>query len=89
MAHEAGKTWTEIDAEINEAADFARWYAERSAELNQVKHAEFTPLGVMAVVPPWNFPTAIPTGGVLASLAAGNGVIFLSLIHISEPTRPY
>ena len=76
MAHEAGKTWTEIDAEINEAADFARWYAERSAELSQVKYAEFTPLGVMAVVPPWNFPTAIPTGGVLASLAAGNGVIF-------------
>ena len=76
MAHEAGKTWTEIDAEINEAVDFARWYAERSTELDQLKYAEFTPLGVLAVVPPWNFPTAIPTGGVLASLAAGNGVIF-------------
>ena len=76
MAHEAGKTWAEADAEINEAADFARWYAERSAELHQIKYGEFTPLGVIAVVPPWNFPTAIPTGGVLASLAAGNGVIF-------------
>ena len=76
MAHEAKKTWVEADGEINEAADFARWYAEKSAELNQVKHAEFTPLGVVAVIPPWNFPTAIPTGGVLAALAAGNGVIF-------------
>jgi RHH-type proline utilization regulon transcriptional repressor/proline dehydrogenase/delta 1-pyrroline-5-carboxylate dehydrogenase len=33
-------------------------------------------LGVVAVVPPWNFPVAIPAGGVLAALAAGNGVVF-------------
>ena len=37
MAHEAKKTWVEADGEINEAADFARWYAEKSAELNQVQ----------------------------------------------------
>ena len=36
----------------------------------------FWPHGVVAVVPPWNFPVAIPTGGVSAALAAGNAVVF-------------
>ena len=35
----------------------------------------FDPFGVVAVIPPWNFPVAIPAGGVLAALAAGNAVI--------------
>lgn len=76
MAHEARKTFAESDAEVSEAIDFARWYAERGLDLEQVDDAEFSPLGVVAVVPPWNFPVAIPAGGVLASLAAGNGVAF-------------
>ncbi len=76
MTQEASKTWTEADPEINEAVDFAHWYADRSLELEAMEGAVFTPLGVMAVVSPWNFPVAIPTGGVLASLAAGNAVIF-------------
>ena len=76
MTREAAKTWSEADLEINEAVDFARWYADRSLELDAMEGAVFTPLGVMAVIPPWNFPVAIPTGGVLASLAAGNAVIF-------------
>ena len=33
------------------------------------------PLGTVVVTPPWNFPFAIPCGGVLAALAAGNTVI--------------
>ncbi|MBC8363842.1 MAG: bifunctional proline dehydrogenase/L-glutamate gamma-semialdehyde dehydrogenase [Actinobacteria bacterium] len=76
MAHEAGKTLPEAVPEISEAVDFARWYAERCTELEQITAAEFTPLGVVAVVPPWNFPVAIPCGGVVAALAAGNGVVF-------------
>ena len=76
MAHEAGKTLPEADPEVSEAVDFARWYAERCLELERVAAAEFTPLGVVAVVPPWNFPVAIPCGGVVAALAAGNGVVF-------------
>ena len=76
MAHEAEKTRAEADGEISEAIDFVRWYAQQSSELEQTDHARFTPLGVIAVIPPWNFPVAIPTGGVLAALAAGNGVIF-------------
>jgi len=76
MAHEAGKTLPEADPEVSEAIDFARWYAERCLELERVGAADFTPLGVVAVVPPWNFPVAIPCGGVVGALAAGNGVIF-------------
>ena len=76
MTHEASKTWTEAEPEVGEAVDFARWYAERASELERVEGAAFTPLGVVAVVPPWNFPVAIPTGGTLAALAAGNAVVF-------------
>jgi len=76
MAHEASKTVTEAAPEIAEAVDFARWYAEQAPELDRVEGARFTPLGVVAVVPPWNFPVAIPAGGTLAALAAGNAVVF-------------
>jgi len=76
MTHEASKTWAEADPEVGEAVDFARWYAERASELERVEGAAFTPLGVVAVVSPWNFPVAIPTGGTLAALAAGNAVVF-------------
>ena len=37
--------------------------------------ARFEPFGTVLVVPPWNFPVAIPSGGVFAALAAGNAVI--------------
>jgi RHH-type proline utilization regulon transcriptional repressor/proline dehydrogenase/delta 1-pyrroline-5-carboxylate dehydrogenase len=75
MAHEAAKTIAEGNPEVSETIDFARYYAERIAELDQRDGAEFEPLGVIAVVPPWNFPLAIPAGGVLAALAAGNSVV--------------
>ena len=76
MMHEASKTFAEADVEVSEAIDFARWYADRCIDPDRIDGADFEPLGLMAVVPPWNFPTAIPAGGVLASLAAGNAVIF-------------
>ncbi|HVR31800.1 MAG TPA: bifunctional proline dehydrogenase/L-glutamate gamma-semialdehyde dehydrogenase [Acidimicrobiia bacterium] len=76
MIHEASKTIAQADPEVSEAVDFARYYAERSLDLERVEGAAFSPLGVVAVVPPWNFPVAIPAGGVLAALAAGNGVVF-------------
>ena len=76
MMHEASKAFAEADVEVSEAIDFARWYADRCLDPDRVAGADFQPLGLMAVVPPWNFPTAIPAGGVLASLAAGNAVIF-------------
>ncbi len=75
MADEAAKVLSESDSEVTEAIDFARWYADRGLELGKFHGATFTPLGVVAVIPPWNFPVAIPAGGTFAALAAGNSVV--------------
>ncbi len=76
LVHEAGKTIVEADAEICEAIDFARYYAESAEALATRDPAlSFRPFGVVAVIPPWNFPVAIPAGGALAALAAGNAVV--------------
>ena len=72
MSRDTGKTAAEADPEISEAIDFARYYAMSGLTATRGS----TPMGVIAVVPPWNFPYAIPLGGVLAALAAGNSVIF-------------
>jgi len=75
MAHETGKTIAEGDTEVSEAVDFAHYYAARARDLDRVQGATFVPVRLTVVVPPWNFPVAIPAGGVLAALAAGSGVI--------------
>nr|WP_127792024.1 bifunctional proline dehydrogenase/L-glutamate gamma-semialdehyde dehydrogenase [Agromyces sp. LHK192] len=75
MAAETGKTIAEADPEISEAIDFAHYYAERARELDHVQGATFVPSKLTVVTPPWNFPVAIPAGGVLAALAAGSGVV--------------
>ena len=76
MAKDAGKTVAEADPEVSEAIDFANFYALSAISLDLEKQS--TPVGVVVVVPPWNFPYAIPTGGICAALAAGNTVIFKS-----------
>ncbi|NLG46997.1 bifunctional proline dehydrogenase/L-glutamate gamma-semialdehyde dehydrogenase [Gordonia sp. (in: high G+C Gram-positive bacteria)] len=73
-AAEAGKAVAQSDPEISEAIDFARYYAHRALELDDV-NAEFTPDRVVVVTPPWNFPIAIPAGGTFAALAVGAAVI--------------
>ena len=70
MSRDAGKTVSEADPEVSEAIDFARYYASHGVE-----NTDSRPMGVVVVVPPWNFPYAIPAGGVFAALAAGNTVI--------------
>ena len=70
MSRDAGKTVAEADPEVAEAIDFARFYATTAQNFG-----ESTPLGTILVIPPWNFPYAIPMGGVCAALAAGNTVI--------------
>ncbi len=75
MAAETGKTIAEADPEVSEAIDFAHYYAERARELDHVQGALFVPSKLTVVTPPWNFPVAIPAGGVLAALAAGSGVV--------------
>jgi RHH-type transcriptional regulator, proline utilization regulon repressor / proline dehydrogenase / delta 1-pyrroline-5-carboxylate dehydrogenase len=75
MAHEAGKTVLEGDPEVSEGIDFARYYADDGRRLARIDGARPAPLGTVLVASPWNFPFAIPAGGVLAALAAGSAVI--------------
>ena len=75
-ASETGKVFAEADVEVSEAVDFANYYAATARELDRVSGAVFEPARLTVVTPPWNFPIAIPAGGVLAALAAGSGVIF-------------
>ncbi|HKY58402.1 MAG TPA: bifunctional proline dehydrogenase/L-glutamate gamma-semialdehyde dehydrogenase [Aeromicrobium sp.] len=75
MMAETGKTFAEADTEVSEAVDFAHYYAEELLRLSAVDGARFEPARLTVVTPPWNFPVAIPAGGVLAALAAGSGVI--------------
>jgi RHH-type proline utilization regulon transcriptional repressor/proline dehydrogenase/delta 1-pyrroline-5-carboxylate dehydrogenase len=69
MAAEAEKTVREGDPEVSEAIDFARYYS------TTVIPPSTEPHGVVVVASPWNFPYAIPAGGVFAALMAGNTVI--------------
>ncbi|HPG22841.1 MAG TPA: bifunctional proline dehydrogenase/L-glutamate gamma-semialdehyde dehydrogenase PutA [Amaricoccus sp.] len=66
---EAGKTLLDATAEIREAVDFLRYYADAA------EAATGSPRGVMVCISPWNFPLAIFTGQVAACLGAGNAVI--------------
>ncbi len=78
MQRECSKTIAEGDPEVSEAVDFARYYAREALRLHDVSSAGMAasePLGSVVIAPPWNFPFAIPMGGVLAALAAGNSVI--------------
>ena len=83
---ECGKPWREADADLAEAIDFLEYYAadwrrlapprrlgQEPGELNQ---RLYSPRGVTAVIAPWNFPLAIPTGMVSAALVTGNPVLF-------------
>ena len=78
MAAETGKTIHQADPEVAEAIDFCDYYGTVGvAGLERLIADGFdvSPRGVVAVVAPWNFPYAIPTGGVASALAAGNAVI--------------
>ncbi|WP_313815287.1 bifunctional proline dehydrogenase/L-glutamate gamma-semialdehyde dehydrogenase [Citricoccus sp.] len=75
-AAETGKTLDQGDPEVSEAIDFARYYGRLARGLDEVPGAQFHPSKLVLVIPPWNFPVAIPTGGVLAGLASGSPVVF-------------
>ena len=75
---EAGKTIDQADPEVSEAVDFCHHYANASLQLADETYmagARFVPVDVTVVASPWNFPVAIPVGGVAAALAAGSSVI--------------
>jgi 1-pyrroline-5-carboxylate dehydrogenase len=85
MIYEVGKTWPEADADTAEAIDFLEFYAREmlryaarqpiskfAGEKNELR---YIPLGVGAVIPPWNFALAILTGMTSAAIVAGNTVV--------------
>lgn len=83
---EVAKTWREADADVTEAVDFLRYYADEIERLDEPRKMgdypgernryAYSPIGIGAVIAPWNFPLAIPAGMVAAGLAAGNAVLF-------------
>ncbi|MFI5461074.1 MAG: L-glutamate gamma-semialdehyde dehydrogenase [Isosphaerales bacterium] len=82
--YECGKPWAEADADVAEAIDFCEFYAREMIRLAEPRRRDvsgetnFTepiPRGVAVVIPPWNFPLAIPTGMTAAAIVAGNTVI--------------
>lgn len=73
IVREAGKTLPNAIAEVREAVDFLRYYADQvEREFDNDTHR---PLGAVLCISPWNFPLAIFTGQVAAALAAGNTVL--------------
>jgi RHH-type proline utilization regulon transcriptional repressor/proline dehydrogenase/delta 1-pyrroline-5-carboxylate dehydrogenase len=83
---EVGKPWREADADVAEAIDFLRYYGAEMRRLStpmrlgdrpgEMNHRVYRPRGIAAVIAPWNFPLAIPTGMVSAALVTGNCVLF-------------
>ena len=72
---DGGKTFPESDPEVSEAIDFLELYRRSALFFHRLATLQARPKGVVAVIPPWNFPIAIPCGGIAAALAAGNCVI--------------
>ncbi len=67
---EAGKTMNNAIAEVREAVDFCRYYADQAQNLGQVPA-----LGTVVAISPWNFPLAIFVGEVVSALVMGNSVL--------------
>jgi 1-pyrroline-5-carboxylate dehydrogenase len=85
MIYEVGKTWPEADGDTAEAIDFCEFYAREMLRYagpqpltnnpGEENRLEYIPLGVGAVIPPWNFPLAIMAGMTSASFVTGNTVV--------------
>ncbi len=85
LTYEVGKNWAEADADVGETIDFLEFYAREALRLGAAttpiqfpgerNELLYIPLGVGAVIPPWNFPFAIMAGMTAASIVTGNTVI--------------
>ncbi len=84
---DAGKTILESDPEISEAIDFVEFYAKTALEIQHAPQLHARPVGTVVVISPWNFPIAIPCGGIAAALAAGNTVILKPASDTVLPAR--
>lgn len=82
---EVGKNWAEADADVGETIDFLEFYGREALRLadattpiqypGERNQLRYIPLGVGAVIPPWNFPFAIMAGMTAAAIVTGNTVI--------------
>ena len=81
MVLEVGKPLNQGNAEVSEAIDFCRYYADEMERLEQGYNYDvagetdryyYQPRGISLVISPWNFPLAIPTGMTVSSLVTGN-----------------
>jgi len=85
LTFEVGKNWAEADADVGETIDFLEFYAREALRLtgattpikyqDERNELKYIPLGVGAVIPPWNFPFAIMAGMTAAAIVCGNTVI--------------
>jgi 1-pyrroline-5-carboxylate dehydrogenase len=85
MVFEVSKNWAEADADVSETLDFCEFYGREALRFAKAQTPiqlpgerdtlTYIPLGVGAVIPPWNFPCAIMAGMTLASIVSGNTVI--------------
>ncbi len=85
LIFEVSKNWAEADGDISEAIDFCEFYAREALRLAKVEAPiqlpgerdtlTYIPLGVGAVIPPWNFACAIMAGMTVASIVTGNTVV--------------
>jgi 1-pyrroline-5-carboxylate dehydrogenase len=85
LTYEVGKNWAEADADVGETIDFLEFYSREALRLaaattpiqypGERDELLYIPLGVGAVIPPWNFPFAIMAGMTAASIVTGNTVI--------------
>jgi 1-pyrroline-5-carboxylate dehydrogenase len=85
LVYEVGKNWAEADADVAETIDFLEFYAREALRLANAEppiqypgernRLLYVPLGVGAVIPPWNFPFAIMAGMTAAAIVCGNTVV--------------
>jgi 1-pyrroline-5-carboxylate dehydrogenase len=85
LTYEVGKNWAEADADVAETIDFLEFYAREALRLagattpiqmpGERNQLVYIPMGVCAVIPPWNFPFAIMAGMTAAAIVTGNTVI--------------
>ncbi len=85
LTFEVGKNWAEADADVGETIDFLEFYAREALRLDgavtpiqisgERNRLRYIPLGVGAVIPPWNFPLAIMAGMTAAAIVCGNTVV--------------
>lgn len=85
QVYEVGKNWAEADADVAETIDHLEFFAREAiryargqpmaSHTQEFSDYAYLPLGVIAVIPPWNFPLAIPVGMAAAAIVTGNTVV--------------